>query len=191
MFSPEKDFKELVIEILKHDQLSISGAARELAARGIKLHRLELTGYLKALADMNVLKEKDVKPSKVFSVSGTRDKSLFELMGEFSASYADTEDGRATLVAYSMQKLFNRAVFESEVRRCGLMGAVLGRKATAEERAEAKAVLTRLGYKVPNSDHPVVVEEDLNSQHIQLLADVVVERFNLRQFVKETTQTKL
>ncbi len=191
MFSPDKDLKELIIEILKKDQMSISAAARELQAKGLKLHRLELTGYLKALADMNVLKEKDIKPSKVFSVSGTRDKNLFELIGEFSSSYAASEEDRATLAAYALQKLFKRAVFEMEIRRCGLKGTVVGRKATPEERAEAKAVLTRIGYKVPTSDVPVVVEEDLDDQFMQLLADVVIERFNLRQYVKGTTQLKL
>lgn len=191
MFSPEKDMKELVIEILKKDQMSISAAARELAARGVKLHRLELTGYLKALADMNVLKEKDIKPAKVFSVSATRDKNLFELIGEFSGRYARTEEDRATLAAYSLQRLFKRAVFETEVRRCGLEGTVVGRRATSEERAEAKAVLTRMGYKVPNSDTPTIVEENLDAEYLQLLADVIIERFNMRQFVKETTQLKL
>ncbi|HXK36693.1 MAG TPA: hypothetical protein VJ553_03880, partial [Candidatus Paceibacterota bacterium] len=69
MFSPDKDMKALVLEILKKDPMSISGVCRELASKGVKLHRLELTGYLKALADMNVLKEKDILPAKVFSLS--------------------------------------------------------------------------------------------------------------------------
>lgn len=191
MFSPDKDMKELVIEILKKDQMSISAATRELAARGLKLHRLEVTGYLKALADMNVLKEKDIKPAKVFSISGSRDKNLFELVGESAERYAPSEDERATLAAYALQKLFRRAVFDMEIRRCGLKGTVMGRKATQEERAEAKAVLSRMGYKVPNSDVPTVVDEDLEEAYVQLLADIVTERFNMRQFVKETTQLRL
>ncbi|MEM0344133.1 MAG: hypothetical protein QXJ32_07345 [Thermoplasmata archaeon] len=191
MFSPEKDLKELVLEILKKEQMSISGLSRELAARGIKLHRLELTGYLKALADMNVLKEKDIKPAKVFSASATREKSLYELVGEFAALYASTPDERATLAAYCLQRLFRRAIFDMEVKRCGLEGIVDGRKATPEERAEAKSILTRLGYKVPNSDMPTIVEKDLEKAYLQVLADVVVERFNARQYQKQTTQTRL
>src|SRR5512136_510305 len=81
MFSPEKDLKELVLEVLKKDQMSISGVCRELNSKGVKLHRLELSGYLKALADMNVLKEKDIRPSKVFSPSASRDLNLYELIG--------------------------------------------------------------------------------------------------------------
>lgn len=183
--------KELVLEILKKDQMSISGVCRELASKGVKLHRLELTGYLKALADMNVLKEKDIKPSKVFSPSASRDMNLYELIGESSSSIMKSADERATLAAYSLQRLFKRAVFDMEVRRCGVEGIVDGRKATTEERAEAKSIMTRMGYKVPNSDIPTIVEKDFEKQFLQVLGDVVVERFNARPYQKETTQTKL
>jgi len=191
MFSPEKDMKELVLEILKKDPMSISGVCRELASKGVKLHRLELTGYLKALADMNVLREKDIKPAKVFSLSAVREKNLYELVGESSSRIGRSPDERATLAAYTLQRLFRRAVFDMEVRRCGVDGAVEGRKAAAEERSESKAVLTRLGYKVPNSDSPTVVEKDLHEQFVQVLVEVVVERFNAKQYLKETTQLKL
>ncbi len=191
MFSPQKDMKELVLEILKKDPMSISGVCRELASKGVKLHRLELTGYLKALADMNVLKEKDIKPSKVFSLSASRDKNLYELIGEDCSAMAKTPDERATLAAYCLQKLFKRAVFDVEVRRCGVEGVVEGRKATPEERSEAKAILSRMGYKIPNSDIPTVVEKDLEREFMQVLADVVVERFNARAYLKETTQLRL
>ena len=191
MFSPQKDMKELVLEILKKDPMSISGVCRELASKGVKLHRLELTGYLKALADMNVLKEKDIKPSKVFSLSASRDKNLYELIGEDCSAMAKTPDERATLAAFCLQKLFKRAVFDVEVRRCGVEGVVEGRKATPEERSEAKAILSRMGYKIPNSDIPTVVEKDLEREFAQVLADVVVERFNARAYLKETTQLRL
>ena len=191
MFSPQKDLRDLILEILKTEQMSISGVCRELADRGVKLHRLELTGYLKALADMNVLKVKDIKPSKVFSTSATRDKSLYELVGMISSEYARTSDDRATLAAYTLQRLFKRPVFDMEVRRCVAEGTVEGRKATTEERAEAKSILQRMGYKVPNSDVPTIVEKDLEQLFLQVLADVLVERFNVRSFLKQTTQTKL
>ncbi len=191
MFSPEKDMKELILEILKKDQMSISGVSRELASKGVKLHRLELTGYLKALADMNVLKSKDIKPAKVFSASATREKNLYELVGESCSEYAMTADDRATLAAFCLQRLFKRVVFDMEIKRCGLEGQAEGRRATAEERAEAKAILAKMGYKVPNSDIPVVVEQDLDSKFLVVLADVVIERFNARQYLRQTTQLRL
>ncbi len=191
MFSPKKDMRELIIEILKRDPTSISGVARELEARGVKLHRLELTGYLKALAELGVLRERDIKPAKVFSVSTSRDRSFYELLGEACNNVAATPDERATLSAFCLQTLFRRAVFDMEVRRCGMEGVVRGRKATPEERSEARSLLTKQGYKVPNSDTPTVVEEQLEEQFARALSYVMVERFSLGQNVKETTQTKL
>ena len=191
MFSPKKDMRELVLEILRRDSASISGVSRELASKGVKLHRLELTGYLKALADLGILKEKDIKPAKVFSVSSLRDRSFHELLGEACASVAQFPEDRPTLAAYCLQTLFRRPVFDMEVRRCGFDGVVRGRKATAEERSEAKSKLVRQGYKVPNSDVPTIVEEDLKEQYERALAHVIVERFMLGQHVVETTQTKL
>lgn len=191
MFSPERDLRDLVLEVLKKDPASISGLARELVTRGVKMHRLELTGYLKALADLDILKQKDIKPAKVFSVSGTRDRSLYEMVGDRVNAMPGTSTERATIAAYCLQRLFKRVVFDMEIRRCGVDGIVEGRKATQEERAEAKALLTRMGYKVPNSDVPTVVELEFEPLFVRVLADIVVDRFGLRSHAKETTQTKL
>ena len=191
MFSPKTDMRELILEVLGRDPASISGIARELESKGVKLHRLELTGYLKALADMGVLKEKEIKPAKVFSVSSTRDKSFHELLGEACSVVASSPDEAATLYAYTLQKVFRRAIFDLEVRRSGLDGIVAGRKATAEERSEAKSVLVRLGYKVPNGDIPTVVEAEMDAKMTRAVSYVLIERYALGQYIKETTQVKL
>lgn len=191
MFSPEKDMRDLVLEVLKKDPASISGLSRELAAKGVKMHRLELTGYLKALADLDILKQKDIKPAKVFSVSGTRERSIHEMIGDCVNAMPGTSTERATIAAYCLQRLFRRAVFDMEVRRCGVDGIVEGRKATPEERAEAKSLLTRMGYKVPNSDVPTVVETDFEPLFVRILAEIVVEKFSLGAHSKATVQTKL
>ena len=78
-----------------------------------------------------------------------------------------------------------------EIRRCGFEGVVKGRKATSEERAEAKSSLVRMGYKVPNSDVPTVVEDDLEDEYLRVLSYIVVERYLLGSYIRETTQTKL
>ena len=191
MFSPSKDMRELVLEVLKRDPSSISGVSRELAAKGVKLHRLELTGYLKALADLGILKEKDIKPAKVFSVSPLREKSFHEMVGEACSAVADYPEERPTLAAFCLQTLFRRPVFDMEIRRCGFEGVVKGRKATSEERSEAKSSLARMGYKVPNSDVPTVVEDDLEDKYLRVLSYIVVERYLLGSYIRETTQTKL
>ena len=191
MFSPERDMKEIIIEVLRKDAASISGISRELEARGVKLHRLELTGYLKALAGMGVLNAKDIKPAKVFSISLAGQKSFHELLGDACVATVASTDERATLAAFCLQMMFKRAIFDMEVRRCGLEGAIAGRKATAEERSDAKSVLVRQGYKVPNSDIPTMVEKDLDLEFNRVVIQILVERFGLNALVKETTQMRL
>ena len=44
-----------VMELLNGRRLSISGLTRELKAEGIEEHRLVLTGYLRALRDLELL----------------------------------------------------------------------------------------------------------------------------------------
>ncbi|NLO31154.1 MAG: hypothetical protein GX120_11915, partial [Methanosarcina mazei] len=46
-----------VMELLNGRRLSISGLTRELKAEGIEEHRLVLTGYLRALRDLELLDE--------------------------------------------------------------------------------------------------------------------------------------
>jgi hypothetical protein len=102
-----------------------------------------------------------------------------------------TSTERATIATYCLQRLFKRAVFDMEVRRCGVDGIVEGRRATPDERTEAKSILTRMGYKVPNSDVPTVVEAELEPLFVRVMAEIVVEKFGLRSHAKATVQTKL
>ena len=191
MFSPKRDMRELILEVLGKGPASISGISRELEEGGLKLHRLELTGYLKALADMGTLREREIKPAKVFSISPSKDKSFHELLGEACTVVTPSPDDAATLYVYCLQKVFRRAIFDMEVKRSGLEGMVDGRSATAEERSEAKAILVRQGYKVPNSDVPTVVEKDLDTHLTKALSYVLIEKYSLAALIKETTQAKL
>jgi len=56
----EENLNSKLLELLEGRQLSISGLSRELKARGIEEHRLVLTGYLRALRDLNILEENEV-----------------------------------------------------------------------------------------------------------------------------------
>lgn len=191
MFLPEQELRDIVLSILEEDPRSISALWRDLAKRGIKLHRLELTGYLKALADLGVLREKDIKPSKVFAPAAGRDQTLYELLGAKVRERRGTDEDRLTLAAYTLQQLFRRPVFALELARCKLPGIPRGRKATGEERAEARALLQKQGYKVPTSDVPIIVTEKLQEDFYGLLVELIVAKFGLRSLVKETEQLRL
>lgn len=56
-----------IIELIKEkNQLSISGITRELNKLGIIEHRLIITGYLRALRDLNIINEVTIKPAKIY-----------------------------------------------------------------------------------------------------------------------------
>lgn len=65
-----KDKKKMVqyISGILHDQnqQSISGITRELQIRGYPEHRLVVTGYLRALHDLDYLDEIQISPSKIY-----------------------------------------------------------------------------------------------------------------------------
>lgn len=64
----EEKLNQKLLELLEGRQLSISGLSRELKAGGIDEHRLILTGYLRALRDLDILEEIEVPPSKIYSL---------------------------------------------------------------------------------------------------------------------------
>ena len=57
-------------------QLSISGITRELEARKMKEHRLIVTGYLRALKDLDQINEFDLSPSKIYMLKEKDAKEL-------------------------------------------------------------------------------------------------------------------
>ena len=60
-------FLTVILNMLKNSQMSISSVSRELKTNGYDLHRLIITGYLRALHDTGYLEEKEIPPSKVFT----------------------------------------------------------------------------------------------------------------------------
>lgn len=65
----EKSVTKDILEILQGKELSISGVTRELQVKGYRFNRLEVTGYLKAMCDMGILKTKVIAPAHVFSLN--------------------------------------------------------------------------------------------------------------------------
>ncbi|MDQ1252919.1 MAG: hypothetical protein QG646_2061 [Euryarchaeota archaeon] len=78
----EEKLNQKLLELLDGRQLSISGLSRELKAGGIDEHRLFLTGYLRALRDLNILEEIEVPPSKIYSLPEKADNNILENITE-------------------------------------------------------------------------------------------------------------
>jgi hypothetical protein len=190
MFHPERDLKFVILELLTDDGLSISSLSRELEKNGYDLHRLILTGYLRALADQHVLKEKDVPPAKIYIPVKGRQKDIYDVINEAAHNLAEGRRAEE-LSLYAMWRLFKRPIFAEELVRAGI-SEPRGRQATQEERQEAKKVLIRSGFKIPDSSRAYVPEaNDLGADYQTLLETIVASQLDISYLVRETKQTKL
>ena len=191
MFIREKNLRSMVLKHLRDEDKSISRLARDLERDGAKLHRLVLTGYLQALAEAGVLREKEIPPSKVYSLASARMQDIYESLGEKLAQLERKRDRRARMGVFVLQRLFRRPVFYEELKRCGLAAPKKYRSVSAEERSEAKRLLENAGMTVPPSDPCYRVAEDFSAELYDVLSDELLERAGLRSLRLETKQVKL
>lgn len=193
MFHPEKELSTVIFNILKSEGKSISAISRELEDKGFKFHRLILTGYLRALSDMNLLKEKEVPPAKIYMPTRKRKKDVFEVIGNMARERSGDERTAQKIILYTLSRLFKRPIFQEELKRAGVREVDVGRVAAQEEREEAKRVLNKAGVQVADSNRAFVSEEDedYKDHYHEILESVIQERFQIGHLIRETTQTKL
>ena len=105
-----------IMEVLKDEELSISGIKEKLDSRNIPVHRLTLSGYLSSMVDMGLLKFKDIKPAKVYSIDDSKARSIYSLIGDVvKKRYPDRTGDMSLLLLFN---LFNRPVFLREIDLC-------------------------------------------------------------------------
>jgi hypothetical protein len=191
MFSPEEDLRRAVFEILGGEGKSISALSRELEKRGYNLHRLILTGYLRALTDLKVLKEREVPPAKIYIPAKPLERDIYELVGQKVREMVEGDKADA-LILHLLSRILRRPVFYDELKRAGITGQPPGRQASSEERQEAKRVLVRAGFRIPDSSKAYLIEgEGLQEASTQVLEAILIEILDVGHLVRETTQTKL
>ncbi len=191
MFVPERNLKDLVISYIRDQERSISALTKALEGDGYNFHRLFVTGYLKALADLGVLKEKEIPPAKVYTASAHREANLYEMVGGRCREAADDEAAQTRLAVAALQRLFRRPVFLRELRECGFAGAIDATAVAKEDREETRRALAKLGLQIPTNEPAYRVEERRNDVRDAILCDIIVERFGLSTLVLDTKQMKL
>jgi hypothetical protein len=191
MTDPDKALKEDIFDILKNDGKSISALSRDLEERGISIHRLILTGYLRALTDYNYLKEREVPPAKVYIPVKGKEKDIYEMVGEFARKLEIGPDADL-LILYSLNRLFRRPVFFEELRKAGVRDMPSAKQVGIEERQEAKKFIQRAGLKI--TDINLAYRHDdpaMAPRYEDLLSMVLCDTMSFSRLVRDTKQTKL
>jgi hypothetical protein len=190
MFHPDRDLKQIIISLLTEDGRSISYLSRELKKQGFDMHRLTLTGYLRAMTDLNILKEKDVPPAKIYSPIKGRERDIYLKIVE--SARQTVGDRYAELALYALYKLFKRPIFKEELARAGILEASPGIPARDEELAEARKFMLKTGFKIPTSSKAYVpLNEDMEEPYQNMLAQLIINDTEATYLVRETKQTKL
>ncbi|HEB37405.1 MAG TPA: hypothetical protein ENI14_01930 [Thermoplasmatales archaeon] len=195
IFKRDLTLQDKILEYLREGENSISGIHRKLERDGYKLHRLVLTGYLRALADVGILKEHEIKPSKIYSWrSKVKKRSIYEIVGEKVKKLSDSKTEQARLAVYILQRLFKRAIFLEEVKRCGIdVEDIDAKKVGGEERIQARKVLSNTFVKLPYNNPAYIVEESKGMKDIyeDTLEEMVLQLLNAKRFVFKGKQLKL
>jgi hypothetical protein len=174
MFHPDRDLRLIILEVLKEDGMSISAISREL----------EMT-------DLNVLKEKEVPPAKIYIVAKAREQNVYETVGEKVRLLYGEGEKSDKLILVVLSKLLHRAVFSDELSKAGVR-TLPGHEASKEERQEAKQALIKSGFKVPDSLKAYTIEApECLGDYSEVLTRLLADLYNINYLIKETKQTRL
>jgi hypothetical protein len=207
-----------ILELLVDKQLSISGLTRELKAEGVDEHRLILTGYLRALRDLEILQEIEVPPSKIYAMpESSVDSQAAELAVSGSSGVSENPENiyflirtqllkidldlRIPVGVHVISKLFERPCFRKELKLVGITSKHLDQyceksgvvsEAFATHLKKYRSEVTRI--EIPPDDPAYEIRE--NSEEIsrfanEVLAGIIKHRIDLDGLVAKSKQTTL
>lgn len=183
-----KTLREAIVDILNQEEMSISAISKRLEKEGIKIHRLMLTGYLQALRDMNILKEKEIQPSKIYAVLKVEERNIYEILSEYVSEHPESGD----LCVFVLNKIFKRPVLKYEIDRCNASKPEFAEKVYGEDRKEAIDVFESMGIPVSKNMPAYVPKKEYNDEFMDILTQMVIRTFNLQKYtVNRKTQLKL
>lgn len=183
----EQDLRSTILSILSNSDETISGLYKEISKRGITMHRLVLTGYLRALKEIGLLDEKEIKPSKVYSLGKRSESDIYSVVGRI-ALLIDEE--RAPEVALRiLYDLLERPVFMREIERCSVGSPRAYRRIMPEERMHYVEKLNRSGIIIPQNSYMVEPEEDLEWTQDQVFRKLLFEAFDLKKLARDMVRT--
>ena len=194
MFIPDSSFKNVIFQELENGDKSISSLHRTLKDNGYKVHRLVITGYLKAMEEMGILTSREFPPSRVYSISTSAEKDIYETVGNICMNMDFPNELRAEIAFFFFQKLFRRPIFLGEMLRTGFEQnpESYAVKVSGEERLEVKRMLAKKGFKLPNRDPAfIIVKAKYDQEFDEIIQQMLLQKFRVSGLAMGTKQTKL
>ncbi len=188
----EKSLKDEIVSELTYEEKSISGLQKRLEQKGKNTHRLVLTGYLDALVDVGILSEREIKPSRIYSVRSVSGDDIYNKVGIVARMVSDgnAADNALELLHF----LFNRPIFVREIERCNVDLPREYRAVLPLRRSEYIAKLNEQGINVPQSNVMMEPKGRDVSRLMKMMRDLIFVSLNLGRYVmpdQEGTQTTL
>lgn len=206
-----------LLELLEGRQLSISGLSRELKAGGIDEHRLILTGYLRALKDLEILEEIEVPPSKIYALPEKIPAALPEKNKETQPKEIPIPDDiyvifrvqllkidldfRIPVGVYVISRLFERPCFRRELKLIGITERHLDQyfekpgivcEIPDSHLKKARADITRIEIPIDDPGYELrEAREEIARLANEVLAGLIKHRIDLEGLVAKSKQTTL
>lgn len=188
----ERTLKEEIVTELVAEEKSISGLQKSLEERGINTHRLVLTGYLRALVDLGILREKEIKPSRIYSIQSVPGKDIYEMVGKVARNFSDENTGDHALEL--LYYVFNRPIFVREIERCNVELPRQYKTVVPQRRMEYVAKLNEQGISVPKNNFMMEPTSRDNQKLMIMLRELLFASLDVKRYImsdQEGTQTTL
>jgi len=192
--------RDVVLEVLRQGPGSISQLAKRLKEPyNLDLHRLALAGYLKAMADVGLLEEREIPPAKVYALKPTHaPPTLYDAIARRVRDLGLPEPEATKLIVQVLFDLFHRPIFREELRRAGFEGAAGLRDASAEDRQTARRLFAKSPLRLPFND-PAYLPSNIATDEGQrlrdaargVLASIVLHEFHAAGLAQGTKQATL
>lgn len=216
LMQEHSDLSVEIYDLLKDGrQLSISGITRELKSRDFNEHRLIVTGYLRALKDMDYLNEFDLSPSKIYTlktdeknaVAFTKVKKevktadIYSLVGDKLSKMTSAATKIETAV-YIFMTLFDRPCFESELNAAGIDSNQIARyfNSAAESHLVVKSKDFKKYYdelpQIPKNSpayeiHADKLDPDFLMRAVNILSTLLKDEIDVSALVSKTANKSL
>ncbi|MCL4323317.1 MAG: hypothetical protein M1498_02575 [Candidatus Thermoplasmatota archaeon] len=166
-----------IIQILKKDERSISGIKSDLEGVGLKLHRLTLSGYLSAMVEAEILKVKEIKPAKVYSLNQKGTVSLYRKIGKaiketFSENHGD-------ICLSFLYYTFQRPIFIREFELCDIDLPKNYRKSFSTKKITYIKSFQETGIEIPENEMIIEPENINNTQVLRIMRNLILSQNNL------------